>query len=352
MARIGFVGLERGLHMARIAERAGFEVAALCDLDAARLRAAAGRFPAARATDAWQELLAGDAGLDGIVLANAFDEHAPLAVAALDRGLHVLSETAACASAEEGRALAAAVARSSATWSFAENYVTHPHVREIAAAVAAGEVGAPQLIEAEYLHGLAPETVAVLAGDPAHWRGRISPTAYCTHTLSPILAVADAAPVEVSAFPVDGDELRAGAVVLVVRLSSGALAIARHGFLQGEQGSHWSWLSVRGERGLVESLRAGGDAAWSVRLRREPWAARGRPLEELRSAPELTLGGERVPRMEEGTTRVLLAFHATIADGAPPLVAAGPAIAASLVGVAGAESLARGSAPVAVPAVG
>jgi predicted dehydrogenase len=287
--------------------------------------------------------------LDGVLLANAFDEHAPLAIAALDAGLHVLSETAACRDEQEARALAAAVRRSAATYSFAENYVAQPHVREIAAAVAGSEVGDPVLIEAEYVHGLEPPAVKALTGDPAHWRGRIAPTAYCTHTLSPVLSVTGALPVDVSAFPVVEGEGRAQAVVLVVRLSSGALAIARRGFLQGESGSHWSWLSVRGTRGLVESLRDGGDAARTVRLRREPWAADGHPLEERRIEPELVLDGMRVPRMDQGTVRVLQAFRATIADGEPPLVDARSGIAASLVGVAGARSLAEGSRPIHVP---
>jgi hypothetical protein len=61
------------------------------------------------------------------------------------------------------------------------------------------------------------------------------------------------------------------------------------------------------------------------------------------------LGGERVPRMDEGSARVVAAFRATIERGDPPLVPVVPAIEASLVGLAGAESLAQGSRPVALP---
>lgn len=164
-----------------------------------------------------------------------------------------------------------------------------------------------------------PHDLAALAGDPAHWRGRIAATQYCTHTVSPVLAVSGAHPVEATAWPVR-DEERPHAVVIVVRLSSGALAMTRHGFLQGDQGSHWSWMSVRGSRGLVESVRSGGDRAWSVRLRRDRWAAGERPAEEERTPAELILGGERVPRMDEGTARIVAAFRATIGRGDPPLV--------------------------------
>lgn len=144
--RIGIVGLSRGLYMAESAHRIGIEVIALCDRDSERMGAARAEFPEARATADWSELL--DAGLDGVVLANDFDAHAALAIAFLDHGIHVLSETAACASAEEGLRLIAAAERSTATYSFAENYVFHPHTRILRESVDSGELGAITLVEA------------------------------------------------------------------------------------------------------------------------------------------------------------------------------------------------------------
>ncbi|MCA2208792.1 hypothetical protein [Nocardia rosealba] len=123
--------------------------------------------------------------MDAVVLANDFDEHAPLAIAFLDRGIHVLSESAACVDERQAAALLAAERRSSATYSFAENYVFHPHVNLIRKALADGEISRPTLTEADYLHAMSPADVTGLIGDPAHWRGRIEPTAYCTHTLFP-----------------------------------------------------------------------------------------------------------------------------------------------------------------------
>lgn len=131
----------------------------------------------------WTALL--DHPMDAVVLANDFDEHAPLAIAFLDRGIHVLSESAACVDERQAAALLAAERRSSATYSFAENYVFHPHVNLIRKALADGEISRPTLTEADYLHAMSPADVTGLIGDPAHWRGRIEPTAYCTHTLFP-----------------------------------------------------------------------------------------------------------------------------------------------------------------------
>lgn len=228
--RTGVIGLGMGLHLADWCRKVGLEVVAACDRDAERRAAARAQLPGVVLAERWEDLL--EHRLDGVVLANDFDEHAPLAIAFLDRGVHVLSESAACVDAAEGERLIAAADRSSATYSLAENYVAHPHVRLIRQAIKAGELGRVSLIEADYLHGMSPADVVGLIGDPAHWRGRIAPTAYCTHTLSPVLALTDAWPVEVSAFSVDKKDPRA-AVVMTVRLSTGAMALTRHGFLQG-----------------------------------------------------------------------------------------------------------------------
>lgn len=345
--RIGVIGLSRGLHLAGWAGRLGMGVVAACDRDGARREAARPQLPGAVLTEHWEELL--EHRLDGVVLANDFDEHASLAIAFLERDVHVLSECAACVSEDEGRRLVAAAERSSATYSFAENFVHHPHVRVIRQAVEAGELGRVSLIEADYLHGMSPEAITALIGDPGSWRSRIAATAYCTHTVSPVLAVTGAWPVEVAAFSVDEANPR-DAVVMTVRLSTGALAVTRHGFLQGEPDSHWSWLSVRGTRALAESVRAAGERSWSVRVRAEGWT-RGAPVanEEERVPPRFILDGEAIERRDEGTVRILQGFKATVERGEPPLVPVRPAVAASLVGVAGAESLATGSRPVPMP---
>ncbi|ALL76978.1 oxidoreductase [Pseudonocardia sp. EC080610-09] len=341
--RIGVIGLgPQGRYLARWADRLGFEVVIGCetrDVDDP------GSIPRTRD---WAELLG--AGLDGVVLADDFDTHAPRAVAFLDAGVHVLSETAACASEAEGRDLVAAADASPASYSFAENYVALPHVRSIAQVVAAGEVGDIELIEAEYLHGLGPAALQDLLGAPGHWRNRISPTAYCTHTLSPVLAITGARPVSVAAHGI-GPPGRETAVVLVVRLSTGALAVARHGFLQGEPDSHWSWVSVRGTRGLVESRRMPGADAWSIRLRSEPWASPTGAVREQVRVPERVSGGDRDEPGSAGTVGVLEAFRACLDDGAPPLVPVRAAVDASLVGVVAAGSLAAGGTPVAVPRI-
>lgn len=109
---------------------------------------------------------------------------------------------------------------------------------------------------------------------------------------------------------------------------------------------------MRGSHGLAESDRATGEDAWSVRVRLEGWArADGQAHEQIRIPGPYLVNNEPIDRMAEGTVVVLEGFRATVEHGAPPLIPVRPAVAASLVGVAGAESLLTGSGPVHVPDV-
>ena len=92
--------------------------------------------------------------MDAVVLVIDFDQHAPVAIQVLDRGMSVLSETAACRTLAEGVAL----------------------------------------VEAADL--------AAMVHERAHWRARTPATYYCTHSLAPVAAVTGTRPVEVSGFVV------------------------------------------------------------------------------------------------------------------------------------------------------
>ncbi|HTE69108.1 MAG TPA: hypothetical protein VK942_10180 [Actinomycetes bacterium] len=166
--------------------------------------------------------------MDAVILVNDFDQHAPVAIRALDRGLSVLSETAACRTVAESVALVEAAERSSGTYMFAENYPYMPFTREIRRRYQAGDIGEVRYAEAEYLDE--PADLARFARDRAHWRARLPATYYCTHSLAPVAAITGTRPVEVSGFvvptgPEARDRARRGrgwAALLVVRLDNGA----------------------------------------------------------------------------------------------------------------------------------
>lgn len=258
-ARVGVLGLRRGAALARLAQRAGMRVVAVCERDDRRREAAANGLGAAAYRDVEPFL---DHAMDAVILVNDFDQHAPVAVRALERGVSVLSETAACRTLAEGVALVEAAERSSGIYMFAENYPYMPFTREMRRRYRAGDIGEVRYAEGEYLDE--PGDLAEFLNDRGHWRARTPATYYCTHSLAPVTAVTGTRPVQVSGFvvPTGGDpgalerarQGRGWAALLVVRLDNGAVFKSLHGFLEAGQ---QAWVRIHGDRGLMENLRHG-----------------------------------------------------------------------------------------------
>ena len=256
--RVGVLGLRRGAALARLAQQAGMQVVAVCERDDRR-RQGATALGAVAYRDVEPFL---DHGMDAVILVNDFDQHAPVAVQALDRGLSVLSETAACRTVAEGVALVESAERSAGVYMFAENYPYMPFTREMRRRYAAGDIGEVRYAEAEYLDE--PADLASMANDRAHWRARLPATYYCTHSLAPVAAITGTRPVQVSGFVVPtaaGPEAlerarrgRGWAAALIVRLDNGAVFKSLHGFLEAGQ---QAWVRLHGDRGLMENHRQG-----------------------------------------------------------------------------------------------
>jgi predicted dehydrogenase len=257
--RVGVLGLRRGAALARLAHQAGMQVAAVCERDDRRRDEAATALGSAAYRDVEAFL---DHAMDAVILVNDFDQHAPVAIHALDRGLSVLSETAACRTLAEGVALVEAAERSGGVYMFAENYPYMPLTREMRRRYAAGDIGKVRYAEAEYLDE--PADLMAMVNDRTHWRARTPATYYCTHSLAPVAAITGTRPVQVSGFVVPtagGPEAlararrgRGWAALLVVRLDNGALFKSLHGFLEAGQ---QAWVRIHGDRGLMENLRHG-----------------------------------------------------------------------------------------------
>jgi predicted dehydrogenase len=257
--RVGVLGLRRGAALARLAQQAGMQVVAVCERDAQRRQQFAQALGAEGYRNIEQFL---EHTMDAAIIANDFDQHAPIAIRALDRGLSVLSETAACRTVGEGVALVEAALRSNGVYMFAENYPYAPFSREMRRRYQAGDVGEVRYAEGEYLDS--HPDLAWFADDRTHWRARTPATYWCTHSLAPVTAITGTRPVRVTGFLVPtarGPETLEGprqgrgwAALLVVRLSNGAVFKALHGFLAAGQRS---WVRIHGDRGLMENLRHG-----------------------------------------------------------------------------------------------
>ncbi len=340
--KLGVFGLGRGFTLAASAELAGMKINALCDRDEKRLITGGTRFIGTVHAD-FEDLLSAD--IDAVLLANDFDDHSSFAVRALHAGKHVMSETTACTSLEEAKELIAAVRETGLLYQFAENYAFKAHVREIARLYGSGELGECQYAECEYTHALSPEEQASFGADPAHWRAQVSPTAYSTHAIAPLMAVTGAMPLAVSASLV-GDT----ATVMLIRMSDGSLLKSLHGFLQGEQWSGWSWLRVHGTKALAENLRHGPSA--KVRFRREAWVTRAD------TATDMILDADPIERPNidlptENLDDFLMCenFQDNVDAGETPFFDVYRATAVSLVGALAGKSLEENGAFIDLPDV-
>ena len=127
--KIGVVGVGRGSTMMRFCQQTqDARLVAICDTWEEGLRKKQEELGGDIACcTSFDEFLTYD--MDAIVLANYANEHAPLAVRALDAGFHVISEVLPCQTMQEAVELVEAVERSGKVYAYAENYcfMAAPH---------------------------------------------------------------------------------------------------------------------------------------------------------------------------------------------------------------------------------
>ena len=144
----GRIGAKRAA-AARDLEK-GHEIVVVCDPDPQR-RAMLAEDTSARATADWREAL-GEA-VDAVVVATPHDRLAEIALAAVERGCHVLVEKPAGRSPDEVRPVARAARRRNRIVKVGFNHRFHPAIARAKALVDQGAVGELMLVRARYGHG-------------------------------------------------------------------------------------------------------------------------------------------------------------------------------------------------------
>jgi predicted dehydrogenase len=92
--------------------------------------------------------------VDAVILGTPMPFHVPQAIAALKRGIHVISEVPASVSMAESKDLVLAAKASKAIYMMAENYTYIQSNQVIGEMVRRGEFGKPYYAEGEYIHEL------------------------------------------------------------------------------------------------------------------------------------------------------------------------------------------------------
>lgn len=151
IAIIGCGAITHSVHLPGIID-AGWELATLCDLDAARLEetraTAAVSFPDVRVTTDYRELLA-DETITAVIIATPPKAHAPLSIEALAAGKHVLCEKPNVLSMAEARDVLAASERAPGTLQFFSSRFRDAGARRAREVLRSGAIGKPYHAEVQ-----------------------------------------------------------------------------------------------------------------------------------------------------------------------------------------------------------
>lgn len=150
--RVGVVGLGWAgqQHLAAYRQIDGVEVIGLAGKETDVLAELGARYAVPNLLADWQDLVALP-GLDAVSVAVPTFLHAPITVAALDRGLHVLSEKPIARNATEGRQMVDAAVRAGRVLDVAFNHRRRGDIMALKKIIAAGEIGRPYYAKASWL---------------------------------------------------------------------------------------------------------------------------------------------------------------------------------------------------------
>lgn len=257
--RIGVLGGFRGSSMISYCKRAtNAEIVAICDKDPDVLQTQRDKAAGLNITfyDNFEDFILHD--MDAVVLANYATEHAPFAIRAMKRGLHVFSEVLPAQTLQEAVALVETVEETGMIYAYGENYCYMPATWEMKKLYRQGIIGEFEYGEGEYIHNCEAIWPSITSGDPDHWRNNLYSTYYCTHSLGPILHATGLRPVSVTGFESSKNErqLRVGAKtaafgIEMVTLENGGIIKSIHGGLYKDS----IWYCMYGSKGRLECPR-------------------------------------------------------------------------------------------------
>lgn len=108
--------------------------------------------------------------IDAVAIVTPNHLHAPMSIAALDAGFHVICEKPMSLNLEEARAIATAAERSGRHYALAFTYSGYPLVEEARTRVARGDFGAIRLVQVEYSQGWLARAIDRDGNRQAEWR--------------------------------------------------------------------------------------------------------------------------------------------------------------------------------------
>ncbi|MCS7309291.1 MAG: GNAT family N-acetyltransferase [Armatimonadota bacterium] len=335
------------------------QIQAVCDVDEARAQRVAELTGAKQVFTDYEQMLE-RAEIDAVIVATPMPLHAPQSIAALKRGIHVLSEVPAAVSLAECRELVQAVRESQAVYMMAENYLYAKPIVLVKELVQRGLFGATYYAEGEYIHEL--KELNELTPWRRRWQTGINGNTYPTHSLGPILEWMPGDRVVQVCCAGSGHHYRDArgelyenedSTLTLCKMRSGGLVKLRLDMLS-DRPHALNVYQLQGTDGCYESARAPGevDRVWLRRLCPDmhTWL----PLQELEEQflpQEWKEREEQARRTGHGGADyfVLADFLAAMRGERPPSVDVHYALDMTLPGLMSQVSIAQGGRWVEVP---
>ena len=150
--KVGVIGLGWAgqQHLDAYSTIEGVEIVAVAAMEQDLLAAAVEKYAVANTFARWEDLLELD-GLDAVSVAVPNFLHAPIAIAALERGIHVLSEKPIARNGEEGQQMVDAARAAGRVLDVAFNHRRRGDIQALKGAIDRGEVGRPYFAKAAWL---------------------------------------------------------------------------------------------------------------------------------------------------------------------------------------------------------
>lgn len=127
-------------------------------------------YPTLDAMIAGERALPAAERIDAIAIVTPNYLHAPMAIAALEAGFHVMCEKPMAMSVVEAEAIAAAVSASGRQFALAFTYAAYPLIDEARLRVSRGDLGPIRLVQVEYLQGWLSQAIDREGNRQAEWR--------------------------------------------------------------------------------------------------------------------------------------------------------------------------------------
>ena len=109
-------------------------------------------------------------GVEAVAVVTPNDSHVPVSTCFLRHGIHVICDKPLATSLADAEALREVVDESGCVFALTQNYAGYPMVREARARVAAGELGAVRIVQAEYASGSRARLVEAEGDEKTAWR--------------------------------------------------------------------------------------------------------------------------------------------------------------------------------------